>query len=262
MKLNKSPQYLSTKEIQNKYHVSSATLRRWDSLGEISSIRTPGNHRLYNLGEIETLFQVKTKQGQHCSNKMSKRKERDENRPEKNVKEKRSTTHKDGLEYPFWWTHRTAQLSNRFLFQHKTSASVDTKTSWILKREHAIIGAKPFQVLKKLEATEEMKEVKHFAKRGEELKITEVMRSRKIEVKLSEDQKKHFRYWSDIYCFTYNLALEIFEREDYGDMVAYNKKGDPKVGTGSERLRNIVLDKERISSASEMEQKMLGMTEK
>ena len=30
MKLNKS-QYLSAKEIQNKYHVSSATLRRWDS---------------------------------------------------------------------------------------------------------------------------------------------------------------------------------------------------------------------------------------
>src|SRR5690349_9083532 len=30
MKLNKSQQYLSTKEIQNKYHVSSATLRRWD----------------------------------------------------------------------------------------------------------------------------------------------------------------------------------------------------------------------------------------
>jgi hypothetical protein len=130
---------------------------------------------------------------------MNKRNERDENRPEKNVKEKRSTTHKDGLEYPFWWTPRTAQLSNRLLFHHKTSVSVDTKPCWILKREHPIIGANPFQVLKKLEGTEEMKEVKHFAKRGEDPKITEVMRSRKIEVKLSEDQKKQFRYWSDVH---------------------------------------------------------------
>jgi len=34
------------------------TLRRWSSRGEISSIRTPGNHRLYSLDEIKALFQL------------------------------------------------------------------------------------------------------------------------------------------------------------------------------------------------------------
>ena len=56
MKLNNSQLYVSTKEIQRKYDVSSATLHRWNSLGEISSIRTPGNHRLYNFDEIENIF--------------------------------------------------------------------------------------------------------------------------------------------------------------------------------------------------------------
>jgi len=59
MNLNKSTQYVSAKEIQRKYHVSSATLRRWNRCGEITSIRTPTNRRLYNLNEIETLFRVK-----------------------------------------------------------------------------------------------------------------------------------------------------------------------------------------------------------
>jgi len=59
MKLNKSPQYASAKEVQKKYEISSATLRRWNTHGDVASIRTPGNHRLYNLDQIETIFHMK-----------------------------------------------------------------------------------------------------------------------------------------------------------------------------------------------------------
>ena len=71
MKLNNSQLYVSTKEIQRKYDVSSATLRRWNSLGEISSIRTPGNHRLYNFDEIENIFKIKSEKRKICYARVS-----------------------------------------------------------------------------------------------------------------------------------------------------------------------------------------------
>lgn len=58
--------------------------------------------------------------------------------------------------------------------------------------------------------------------------------------------------------FHIQFGAQIYQRDDYMDMMAYNKKGEPKKASGKERLRNIVLDKTRISKTSEFEQKMVG----
>lgn len=69
--MNKCKEYVSSKEIQRKYHISSSTLRRWNSLGKISSIRTPGNHRLYDIHEFESLFLKKIEKRKICYARVS-----------------------------------------------------------------------------------------------------------------------------------------------------------------------------------------------
>jgi len=71
MKVNKTKQYVSSKEIQRKYQISTATLRRWDSLGKISCIRTPNNHRLYDIHEFESIFQTKIEKKKICYARVS-----------------------------------------------------------------------------------------------------------------------------------------------------------------------------------------------
>ena len=48
--------FVSSKEVKRKYSVSSQTLRRWSDNNVINSVRTPSNHRLYNLNEIDDLI--------------------------------------------------------------------------------------------------------------------------------------------------------------------------------------------------------------
>ncbi len=188
-----------------------------------------------------------------------------ENSREKETKKKKQSTWRDGgKEYAYWWSKKKSKISSIISSKESITAPfVETKTSWILKREHAIIDANPFQVLKTLKTPDDTKEVDHSSKRDTKvLDENEVLRARKIEVILSKTQKEHFRYWSDIYCFTYNLALQIYQSHDYVNMVAYNKNGMPKKGTGAERLRNIVLDETRISTSSPLERKMLSKNPK
>jgi len=54
--MSKSEQYVSASKIQERFGVSSSSLRRWDRDGKVGTIRTPGGFRLYSLGDIERLF--------------------------------------------------------------------------------------------------------------------------------------------------------------------------------------------------------------
>lgn len=51
-----SSEYVAGAHIREQYGVTPATLRRWDTEGRIRTIRTPGNHRLYNLSDVQTMF--------------------------------------------------------------------------------------------------------------------------------------------------------------------------------------------------------------
>lgn len=49
-------QFLPAHQIQKIYAVSTQSLRRWDKAEKIRTIRTPGNFRLYHVGDIQKLF--------------------------------------------------------------------------------------------------------------------------------------------------------------------------------------------------------------
>ena len=53
---NNKVKYVSSKEIKRKFSISSQTLRRWSNNNVINSVRTPSNHRLFNLNEIDELI--------------------------------------------------------------------------------------------------------------------------------------------------------------------------------------------------------------
>jgi len=46
--------FVTTKVASEKLGVHSNTLRLWDKLGKIKTIRTPGNNRLYDLSSLES----------------------------------------------------------------------------------------------------------------------------------------------------------------------------------------------------------------
>lgn len=49
--------YVSATKIQERFGVSSSSLRRWEKDGRVNTIRTPGRFRLYDIGDVEHLFQ-------------------------------------------------------------------------------------------------------------------------------------------------------------------------------------------------------------
>lgn len=49
--------YVSATKIQERFGVSSSSLRRWEKDGKVNTIRTPGRFRLYDVGDVEHLFQ-------------------------------------------------------------------------------------------------------------------------------------------------------------------------------------------------------------
>src|SRR4029079_12365060 len=48
--------YVTAKQVQKEYAVSSGALRKWDREGKINTIRSPGGKRLYKSQDIQTLF--------------------------------------------------------------------------------------------------------------------------------------------------------------------------------------------------------------
>src|SRR5258708_18742619 len=56
--MNNTPVQLLTIQEAAKYlKVSTKTLRRWDSAGVISPVRTTGGHRRYNISDLNNLKQ-------------------------------------------------------------------------------------------------------------------------------------------------------------------------------------------------------------
>ena len=49
-------QYVSASKIQERFGISSSSLRRWDRDGTINTIRTPGGFRLYKTSDVEQVF--------------------------------------------------------------------------------------------------------------------------------------------------------------------------------------------------------------
>jgi putative resolvase len=49
-------QFISASKIQERFGISSSSLRRWDRDGKIKTIRTPGGFRLYRVGDVEQIF--------------------------------------------------------------------------------------------------------------------------------------------------------------------------------------------------------------
>ncbi len=54
--MNRPSQFVSAREIQQKFTISTASLRRWDKDGRVETIRTPGGFRLYKLSDVSRLF--------------------------------------------------------------------------------------------------------------------------------------------------------------------------------------------------------------
>lgn len=57
--MTSSNQFISANKIQERFGISSSSLRRWDKEGKIQTIRTPGGFRLYGLHDINKLFNEK-----------------------------------------------------------------------------------------------------------------------------------------------------------------------------------------------------------
>lgn len=56
-------QMLSIKKVGELLGVCENTLREWDKVGKLKSIRTPGNHRRWFLKDVEKLLQQNTPEG-------------------------------------------------------------------------------------------------------------------------------------------------------------------------------------------------------
>ncbi len=48
--------YVTAKQVQQEYAISSGALRKWDREGKINTIRSPGGKRLYKWQDIQGLF--------------------------------------------------------------------------------------------------------------------------------------------------------------------------------------------------------------
>ena len=135
-----------------------------------------------------------------------------------------------GKEYPFWWSKETTDMTR--LLSHKTSQVEGVQTrckTWTLRKEHKIENGKSFDI-RQNPTSSVKKKVKNVSKRGKQLQPNEVMRSRKIEVSLTAKQKRLFENWSDVYCFTYNCALQLFQTDTFQNMDIYTEKPSKKTG--------------------------------
>jgi len=54
--LDETEQFVKATQIQRRYSVSSATLRRWEKNGKLRTVKSPGGHRLYSNADIQALF--------------------------------------------------------------------------------------------------------------------------------------------------------------------------------------------------------------
>jgi hypothetical protein len=143
---------------------------------------------------------------------MPKRKQ-DNSSEEANKKKKQSTNWRNGKEYSFWWDERKETMSQ--LLTHQTLKNISiAQNAWVLKKEHKI-ESNTFEILQNSTRSTKKKEVKSVAKRGKKLKPNEVERARKIEVILTKEQKELFQQWCEVFCFTYNRALELFETRTF-----------------------------------------------
>jgi len=109
--------------------------------------------------------------------------------------------------------------------------------------------------------------VKSVAKRGKKLKPNEVERARKIEVILTKEQKELFQQWCEVFCFTYNRALELFQTETFRNKDIYTEKPSKKTGkyeliSGWMKLKTYVLDPERLYDCDPYEQWILWQKHK
>lgn len=50
---------ITAKQAQQRYNISTASLRRWMNRGKLTEYRTPGGHRRYSECEIKQLLMVK-----------------------------------------------------------------------------------------------------------------------------------------------------------------------------------------------------------
>ncbi len=54
---------LTPAEVATLFSVTVNTVRRWDSQGKLSSVRTPGNHRRYSEAEVAAYLRGETPGG-------------------------------------------------------------------------------------------------------------------------------------------------------------------------------------------------------
>jgi len=89
----------------------------------------------------------------------------------------------------------------------------------------------------------------------------EFQRCRKIEVLLNGEQKLCFQNWWNVYSWTYNRAIQIYQDDGYKKLIINrqtpNTNGDFSEIKGWGKLKTYVLDKERISKSNQKEKKML-----
>ncbi len=57
--MSKTATYIAARRIQERYEVSTSTLRNWEKEGKIEAKRTPGGKNLYNSNHINQLFGAK-----------------------------------------------------------------------------------------------------------------------------------------------------------------------------------------------------------
>jgi predicted site-specific integrase-resolvase len=57
--MSKTATYIAARRIQERYGVSTRTIRNWENEGKIEAKRTLGGKRLYNSNDIDQLFGAK-----------------------------------------------------------------------------------------------------------------------------------------------------------------------------------------------------------
>lgn len=58
MNQTESPDWLTIGETARRLGVSVATIRRWESAGKITAVRTPGNQRRFPAAEVARILGV------------------------------------------------------------------------------------------------------------------------------------------------------------------------------------------------------------